>query len=234
MLKYAVLLGLLAFPATAKEEFDRRVIDAILKNPEVILLAIEKLRVEDATAQANRQLATVANIAPDLFNDADLVEFFDYRCGYCARSAEDMAKLPESELARVAFIELPILGQASTEIAKVALAVKDVAGEEAYRRFHFEVFRSAGLIRDRSSALALAETLQLDVAGIEAMSLGTEIAETLQGNRALARKLGITGTPAFLSKDGLHEGLMPLDSIKSLVSEKEDASSNPSSLNLPH
>jgi len=224
MLRYAVLFGLLSFPASAQDEFDRRVIDAILRNPEVILLAIEKLRVEEATARANRQLQDAANVAPDLFDDADLVEFFDYRCGYCARSAEDMATLGERELARVAFIELPILGEASTEIAKVALAIKDVAGEEVYRRFHFEVFRSAGLVRDRSSALALAETLQLDLARIEAMSLGTEIAQTLQGNRALARKLGITGTPAFLSKDGLHEGLMPLDSIKSLVSEKEDAS----------
>ncbi|MBF9052426.1 hypothetical protein GTA62_20765 [Roseobacter sp. HKCCD9010] len=49
ILLVAMLAGL---PLAAQEDFDQRVMEAILNNPEVVLLAIQKLEVERERAEA--------------------------------------------------------------------------------------------------------------------------------------------------------------------------------------
>lgn len=207
----------------AKDDFEKKVIQAILDNPEVVLMAIEQLREQDAMEERAQQQETIAAHESSLFDDANtkLVKFVDYRCGYCARSAATLHSLPESESSRVRLIEFPILGEESHEIAAVALAVKDVAGERAYRAFHFEVFASAGRINGREAALRLAIEHGHDENRLVSAINGPEIKAELQANHQLARALGLTGTPAFVSKDSIHEGLMPIEQLQSILSQKD-------------
>lgn len=224
MIRNLSLFLMLASPVAAEPDFDTRVMDTILRNPEVILLAIEKLKQEEATKHLEEQQSRIHDLAEDLFGDGtySLVEFADYRCGYCAQNAKELQLLTDDDLKRIKIVELPILGAQSEEIAKVALGVKAVAGEEAYRAFHFAVFAGEGRVRGTQSALALAAKLGHDPTEIETESNNERTAQKLVQNRNLARTIGVTGTPAFISADGLHEGLMPLETIRAHLKKEED------------
>lgn len=132
------------------------------------------------------------------------MEFFDYNCGYCRRALSDkMVLLQEDRELRIVLNELPILGTASTEAAGVAVAVRmqDRTGEE-YLAFHRRLLGGRGPA-DRASALAAACEEGLDMARLEQDLSSDEVRRTLDENAALARAVGIKGTPAYAA--GLKE-----------------------------
>ena len=88
-----------------------------------------------ASAQDDQSLASFilrnheASALPTVGNsDAEItvVEFFDYRCGYCAKQAKDFEKiLNESENVKIVYLEWPIFGDISDTAAKIALIIWD-------------------------------------------------------------------------------------------------------------
>ena len=53
-----------------------------------------------------------------------IVEFFDYRCGYCSKQAIDLAKLlEEKNNVKIIYLEFPIFGGISDTVARVALSI---------------------------------------------------------------------------------------------------------------
>lgn len=206
-------------PAAADEDFDRRVIEAILANPEVVLLAVEKLKEREDVTRTAGQRDRIRPVEGELFVDdaVRVVEFIDYRCGFCAQNAAIIGQLSQSSRSKVRFLEFPILGEASSEISEVALAVRNTSGDEAYRAFHFAVFESSGRVSGRESALALAASQGLDATVLSEVSKSLEVREEIDRNRVLARRLGITGTPAFVTRERIHEGLMDVADLRGIL-----------------
>ena len=53
-----------------------------------------------------------------------IVEFFDYRCGYCSKQANDLAKiLEEKNNVKIIYLEFPIFGGISDTVARIALSI---------------------------------------------------------------------------------------------------------------
>ena len=76
-------------------------------------------------------LPTVGNSKADY----TIIEFFDYRCGYCSKQANDFQKLlNNSDNVKIIYIEWPIFGDISETAAKIALIVW-----ERYPNLYFEV-----------------------------------------------------------------------------------------------
>ena len=94
----AQALDLNALSDAEKTEFGAQVREYLLENPEVIIEAINILEERNATVEAQADKELVAANADELFNDGfswvggnpdgdiTLVEFMDYRCGYCRRA----------------------------------------------------------------------------------------------------------------------------------------------------
>ncbi|MEM5517314.1 thioredoxin domain-containing protein [Henriciella sp. AS95] len=198
---------------TSKAAVEKIVREYILENPEIIedaLIALsEKKAEEDAMAardavQENHDLIYKSShdysIGPD---DAPvtLVEFFDYRCGYCKRSMEWTLALPEENdnKVRVIFKELPILTAESEKAALAALA----AGEQGkYAEMHRELMtldNSTGF--DPEDIDAAAERAGVDVAKMRADMESVKLQKVIADNKSLARKIGVDGTPAFFVGD---------------------------------
>jgi protein-disulfide isomerase len=218
---------LLAAPATANEVFEDRVVQAILDNPEVVLLALEKLQQEDEIERQAAQQTQISEYVDQLFKDdpyVQLAEFFDYRCGYCARSAANMQMLDADKQKAINLIELPILGQASEEIAKVSLAVRNIAGEAAYHAFHFAVFEAAGRVSNTESAIRLAATLGHEADAIRVEAASNDVAAELLSNRRLAQSFGIQGTPTFVSRDQIHDSMLTPQDIENIINSSEETS----------
>lgn len=226
-IKVALLVALMTSPdmVRADPSFDSRVIEAILANPEVVLMALGKLKAEEETAAQTEQVSVIRATAEDLFgeraatHDPVIAEFFDYRCGYCAQASDIVVKIEQDLPGSVVYIELPILGDVSTELARFALAVKQVYGSKAYTEFHHAMMQATPASRSLGGAARLAATMELNVGEIERASFSPSIDNQIRRNKQLAAQLGISGTPAFVGRNSILSGFAGYDALKSLAKE---------------
>ncbi|WP_299030805.1 DsbA family protein [uncultured Sulfitobacter sp.] len=242
LLASAALLGTLAtgaFAADLKEMTDeeralfRAEVRAYLfENPEVIMQAVEILQNREAESQAQADFDLVAQNADAIFNDGYswvggnpdgdivLVEFLDYRCGYCKRAHGEVAQLLESDgNIKLIVKELPILGDASVLASRFAVAVKQVAGGDSYKAVGDALMSFQGEIT-MPSLRRLGSTFGLDMDAVEARMNSDEVTAEIASTRALAGTLAISGTPTFVMHNELLRGYLPLDQMQAIVADK--------------
>ena len=107
-------------------------------------------------------------------------------------------KLIESDpKVRVVFKELPILSKGSEEASRIALAARK---QGKYWELHRAMLSSKGQLNE-ASTLQIAEKLGLDVAKLKADMASPEVKAEIEKSEALAKKMGVNGTPHFLVGD---------------------------------
>ena len=189
----------------ADDAFGQKVRAYLLAHPEVIEEAVVKLQ---ENKQAEAQKAAVASLAKyrdqlerdprDFVANPDgkitVVEFFDYRCGYCKASAPEVLKLiRENPDVRFVFKEFPIFGGESNIAAAVALSPAGMPKNiELFDRFMAEKSLDEAAIDRHLRAVGV------DPAAARAGGAGKEVQQHIADNRQLAMALGIEGTPAFI------------------------------------
>lgn len=233
----AAALALPGIPARAADELpqaevERIVREYLLREPEVIMEAIEELqrRRDMAASQqqreqilANRPMLVADPRDPAIGNpdgDVTLVEFFDYRCGYCRAMVDSLNELIEtdSEL-RVVMKEFPILGPESLLAAKAALAADRQGG---YSAMHFALMAEDRI--DDATIRRLAEANGLDVEQLVADMESEPVRAHIQDNIRLAQSLGISGTPSFVVGETLLPGAVPLAALNEHIDAERSAS----------
>ena len=195
----------------SRSQVEEIVRDYIMENPEIIEEALVELSArQKAEEERQAREALQANSSALYENEADyaigpddaevtVVEFFDYRCGYCKRSVDFVAGLPASHdgNVRVVFKELPILSPESREAALAALA----AGKQGkYFEMHIALMEHRGNYTT-ADINALAEEAGVDVDQMRADMDSEDVQQHLAESSALARELGVNGTPAFFVGD---------------------------------
>jgi len=228
----ALSFDISAMTEAEREAFGQEVRDYLMENPQVILDAVTALEEQQADQQAAADEALVADNADAIFDDGyswvggnpdgdiTVVEFLDYRCGYCRRAAEEVEQLIASD-GNIRFVvkEFPILGEASVLSSRFALAVREVAGDDAYKAAHDALI---ALNSDMSEPVMrrLAESLGVDADAVLAEMDSEEITQVITDTRALAQKLSINGTPTFVMGDELVRGYVPLDAMQQIVAQE--------------
>ncbi len=235
-------LALLAVPAYAvditamsddeRAAFREEVRAYLLDNPEIILEAVALLEERQAEAQAQADTDLVSQHADAIFNDGyswvggnpdgdiTLVEFLDYRCGFCRRAMPEVSKLLENDgNIRLIIKELPILGDDSVQASRFAIATKQVAGDDAYKQVHDALMDFNGSVGE-VALRRLAEGLSLDADAILAQMDSDTVTAEIAQTRELAQALQINGTPSFVLQDELLRGFLPADQMAELVQEK--------------
>jgi protein-disulfide isomerase len=229
-------LDLSAMSADERDAFGVQVREYLLENPQVILEAINLLEQQQAAAESQADLQLVQNNADELFNDGyswvggnpegdiTLVEFMDYRCGYCRRAVPEIAKLLQADgNIRLVIKELPILGEASVISSRFAVASKQVGGDEAYKQVHDALLEFGGDVSE-VTLRRLSDGLGLETDAIfEAMN-SDAVSEEITRTRALAQKLNISGTPTFVLGTELLRGFLPADQMQQIAAQVRDQS----------
>ncbi len=195
-------------PAEADAAFGAKVRAYLLEHPEVIEEAVVKLRQKQTLEQAKASASTLAKYRQQLERDPrdlvinpngefTVVEFFDYRCGYCKVVAPEVVKLiQENPDVRFVFKEFPIFGEVSDTAAKMALTPQGkTKGVELYKAWMADKGLDEAAL-DRHLAEA-----GLDPAAVRKAMNDPAIATQLQDIRLLAGALGLQGTPAFVVGD---------------------------------
>ncbi|SMX31650.1 DsbA family protein [Octadecabacter ascidiaceicola] len=217
-----------------RTEFRAEVRAYLLENPEVLMEAIAVLEERQAQAELLRDDQLVATnmnaLVDDGFSyvggnpdgDITIIEFTDYRCGFCRRAHPEVAELIETDgNIRIITKEFPILGEQSVIASQFAVATKIVAGDVAYKQV------SDALINMRSdvtpaSLSALASAFDLDGDAIMAEMDSPAVREVLATNRALGDRMQITGTPTFVFGDQLVRGYVDLAQMRKIVAEERE------------
>ncbi len=228
----AAALDLSAMTEEERALFREEVRSYLMENPEVIMEAVNALEARQAAAQAQADVDLVAEHADEIFNDGfsyvggnpqgdiTLVEFMDYRCGFCKRAFGEVEKLlAADDNIRFVVKEFPILGEQSLLASRFAIATKLVEGEDAYKALHDALMAFNGEI-NLPALRRLAGTFELDSAAIEARMDDEAITEELRATRALAQRLQISGTPTFVLEDEMLRGFLPVDQLQIIIEDK--------------
>jgi protein-disulfide isomerase len=193
--------------------FGARVRAYLLAHPEVMREAALRLAANDRLAATDNAIATLNKHRAELERDprdfvanpdgkVTVVEFFDYRCGYCKSVAPEVLKLvQENPDVRFVFKEFPIFGAVSDTAAKMALTPD---GKSKGLALYALWMRDNGL-SDAALDRHLAST-GLDPAQVRQSALAPAIDRQLLDTRALAAALKIEGTPAFVVGDTIVPG----------------------------
>ncbi|MFV0300709.1 MAG: DsbA family protein [Paracoccus sp. (in: a-proteobacteria)] len=202
-----------------KAAFGDAVRDYLMANPEVLIESINVLEERRAVDAAANDKLLVGQFEDEIFKDGHswvggnpegdltMVEFIDYRCGVCRQFNQEVHDLVEADgNIRLILKEFPILGQDSDTSARFAVAVKQIAGDEAYMKAHDK------LITLRSGATLEALTkvageIGVDTDAVLAAMNSDAVSEVLRANRQLGEKMAIQGTPTFVIGDELLRGV---------------------------
>ncbi len=213
----------------AGDSLEQLIEQYIRTHPEVIEQSLQALENKRAAEEQQRQKAAIATHLQDLLNDpkspvsgnqagdVTVVEFFDYRCGYCKRAASAVTELQQHDTGvRVVYKDFPILGETSELAAKAALA-SHLQGK--HQTFHEALLATKDdLTKDQ--LFRIAHATGLDVARLEQDMTRPEWQTVIDKNRALAKSLGISGTPAFIVGNDLVPGALDLKMLQDLVAHK--------------
>jgi len=215
-------LGASAVPGTVSvdAEFGEQVRSYLLQNPEVIFEAVAAFEQRNAEAQADMDRAILEANADALFNDPNswvggnpegditLVEFLDYRCGFCKRAHDEVLELLEADSGiRLIVKEFPILGPESELSSRFAIASLRLGGDDMYEQVNDTLIRHDGPVTPEYLD-ELAEELGLDFDAVVAEMESKEVSNILADNRALAQRLQISGTPTFVMETEMIRGFV--------------------------
>lgn len=200
----------------------------LLENPEVILEAIQILEQRRTVAAEESDREMIEAHADRLFDDGfswvkgnpegdvTMVEFLDYRCGYCKKAQPAVAELLERDPnVRLVVKEFPILGPASVTAGKLALAALEL-DRSRFGELHEALMAYQGDLTE-DAAYELAEEAGYDTDELRALADSTEIDDRLQQNYQLAQSLGLQGTPAFVVGNEIIRGFLPVEELLTAV-----------------
>ncbi len=207
----------------------------LLENPQVIMEAVAVLEEREKEAQVAQDESLVASnlerLTSDGFSwvggnpegDVTIVEFLDYRCGFCRRAHPEVEELIATDgNIRLIVKEFPILGDASLVSSKFAIATQIVAGDEAYKMVHDAMVTLEGNPGD-APLRRLADTLGLDADAIMAEMESEEVKRRIAETRELALAMNISGTPTFVFGDQMVRGYAPLATMQGIIADQRDS-----------
>ena len=145
-----------------------------------------------------------------------IVEFFDYRCGYCSKQANDLAKLlEEKNNVKIIYLEFRIFGGISDTVARVALSIWN-SNHDLYFDVHNK-FMNLGPRMKKDNIIDTLNELKLNGELIFAEAEKNIDNKIILQNRSLAQSLNLRGTPALIINDNLSPGYLKYENLITFI-----------------
>jgi protein-disulfide isomerase len=219
---------------TEREALRTEIRAYLLDYPEVLMEAINILEARRKADTRQADAALIAASSEQLYNDPDswvfgnpdgdvtLVEFADYRCGYCKKAHPEVRELLKRDPnIRLVVKEYPILGPDSMAAARMALAALDLDPAN-FEALNDALMRFEGQLTE-ATAYQIASRVGYDIAALKKRAASAEIEARIGDNYALARTLGLQGTPSFILGNQIIRGYLPIDRMLAAVAEARAA-----------
>ena len=181
----------------------------------------ERSQAEDSGEAVRRNQAALSGVPGDYIagnprGDITLVAFYDPRCPYCRKALPDLDALLAGDH-RIRLVEklIPILGPASLLQSRAIAAAGLQDRYAALQRALMSDQGQPGL----QQIHAVASDQGLDLGRLDHDMADPALQARLQAAVALARQLGITGTPSFVIGGKVIEGDVGLDGLRRAIAE---------------
>jgi len=219
-----------AMSDSEREAFGNAVREYLMANPEVLIESINVLEERRAADEVENDKVLVEAHKVELFSDGHswvggnpegdltMVEFIDYRCTVCRQVHDEVEKLVAKDgNIRLILKEYPILGEESDLASRFAVAVKQVAGDEAYKQANDKLMTMRGRVTLESLG-AIANDLGVDSKAVLDRLHTEDVTAVLRANRQLGERMRIMGTPTFVIGPELLRGV-PQVGLQSVVAD---------------
>ena len=201
----------------------------ISENPELILETVKKYQIE----QSKIEKAQLANKNKELiqklksyennmfigFNNADttIYEFVDYNCGYCQKFHDVLLELiANNKNLRVEIIQLPILSDFSSDLAKIAMASILTGDFEKVHNYLYSSERRS----DLPEIFADLFLRGINIKSIKENMNSVQITNKIMEHKALADLFRLNGTPALIIGNEIVPGYIDLPKLMEIMSKE--------------
>ena len=214
---------------TAKSSASNSEIEKWVKaNPEVMLEAINKYAIqqqEEMIRQQQQQAGENIKKFDKELKDTkyagvlnpkgtiEIVEFYDYNCGYCKIVSKNVDELLKNRSdVKVILRAIPILSEASRYATEVGMAI--LISEPAKYPSYYKALMN-GSARSKEEVSKAVESIGLKMSKINTILTKnkSEIDSAINNNLELAGKIGINGTPAFVINGELIPGAVDTQTL---------------------
>ena len=211
-----------------KKEFDQNIKKFIEENPDYILGVLREYQLEqnkleqEKTNQKNISSIKNLNLAyhPMYLGDSNsakvIYEFVDYNCGYCQKFHQELINVMKDNSLKLVIIQMPILGNFSEELTKLALASSLQGQFKVVHNYLYSAERKSKM-EDILADLFL-RGVDLDILKNDLDS--QEVSDFLSIHRSYADEFKFTGTPATIIGNQIIPGFIDADKITEIL-EKE-------------
>ncbi len=149
-----------------------------------------------------------------------ILEWADFKCGYCSKAHDTMKKLVADygDKVVVQYKHLPILSEESRTAAEImeAIALQD---KEKALQFHDILFAKQNEFRTGGMELikSIAKEVGADWAKAQKDAKGPKVKKIIEDDIKQAQEKGFSGTPGFLVNNGGVYGALPYEFFKQVV-----------------
>lgn len=231
-------LHLNAQEKSAFSEADEQKIEQVIEryldeNPDIVVRAFRKYQRQQEEQQRVQQEQNLTQLRDQLENsslspvggnpsgDVTVVEFFDYRCGYCKRVHDTVTDTVAADgNVRLVYKEFPILGPDSVFASRASLGVY-FAHPLKYPAFHEALMTARGQLTN-ARIVEIAGDIGLKPEDVKSAMKDPRVDQEIQNNMQLARSLGINGTPGFVIGAEIVPGAVDKDSLKQLIAKARE------------
>lgn len=224
--------GIESMTAAERAAFRAEVKAYLIENPEVLVEAMNTLQDRQAQTEQASDKQLVTDHKADLFDDQaswvggnpdgdiTVVEFMDYRCGYCRKAYQEVEDLVKADgNIRLVLKEYPILGDDSVTSARFAIAMLQLHGNDAYKKAHDALITLRGA-PDAETLGRLATDLGFEAKPVLDRMASDEVSAVIAANQELGSKMAISGTPTFVIDSQMLRGYVPLDGMQQIVASE--------------
>ncbi len=215
-------------PVGSKAAIEKIVHDYIIANPEVLVEAMQEFEKKQEGQRENTAKTAIQEYEGELLRDTDspiggnsngnvtIVEFNDYQCPYCKRAYASIEQVVKADgNVRIVYKDLPILGEPSRIAAFAAIASRK---QNKHTVFHAALMEFKGQI-DRDRIFEIAGSVGIDVPQLQKDMEDPKIKQIIDRNMAVASKLGVRGTPAFVIGKAFVPGAVDAVALKQLIAD---------------
>lgn len=212
-----------------KKEVEEIIGDYLVKNPEIIVSALEslnemrikeqneKITLKIKAKQTQLQDITIAPYIGNEKGDVKIVAFLDYNCGYCKKANEALDEFVASDPNVLVIYQLhPILGEGSQYFAQVSLAVNKIAPDK-FKLVHNKLMKER--IETKDDMAKILHDCGVAIAAVEKELEQGEVRAQLDRSTSLGKYIGITGVPATIVNDKFFTGFLDAASLKNIASQ---------------
>lgn len=167
-----------------------------------------------------------------------ILVFSDYQCPFCSKAEETLAEIRarHGDDVRFVFKQMPLaMHKQAEEASRAAIAAWKQGGFEA---MHVTLFAKQGQFTREASTIdaylrASAEFMGLDLERFDRDYDAKQTRELIARDKALAKKLGVRGTPHFFINGKRLSGARPLESFEDVIEAELRATRELRSEKLP-